>query len=384
MTGGSGYGVLDAAPTVPHGGASYVPAAGNPPEFVLAPELHAAEPPEARGIPRDGVRLLVARKHDGSLSHHHFSDLPALLNPGDVVAVNTSATVPAALEAQTADGVRARLHLSGRLPGGLWIVELRHWAPGPPADPQPASTPWLDAEPGTRLKLPGGATAVLRSPAVAGLPERFPVRLWVATIELPDPPLCYLARHGRPIRYSHVHRDWPISYYQTVFAEVPGSAEMPSAARPFTAEVTTRLASKGVIVVPFILHCGVSSAESHEPPGSEWFSVPATTAQVINQARRRGSKVIGVGTTAVRALQTATDSRGVVHPAEGWTELVIEPDTPVTAVDGLITGWHEPGASHLSLLQAVAGPELVEASYREALSSAYLWHEFGDSHLILP
>ena len=367
MTGSPGLGVINGAEG-----------------FVLPPEMEAAEPPEARGLRRDAVRLLVARKQQLSLSHHHFADLPSLLEPGDVVAVNTSATIPAALDAETSTGLPARLHLSGRLPGGLWTVELRHWSPGARAAEEPASTPWLDAEPGTVVLLPAGGQAVLRTAAVAGIPSGFPVRVWVATIDLPDPPLCYLARHGRPIRYRHVKRDWPISYYQTVFAEVPGSAEMPSAARPFSAEVTTRLAAKGVIVAPFILHCGVSSAESHEPPTAEWFKVPSTTAQLINQARRRGSKVIGVGTTAVRALQTAAGSDGVVHPAEGWTELVIGPETPITAVDGLVTGWHEPGASHLSLLQAVAGSALVEASYREALSAGYLWHEFGDSHLILP
>jgi S-adenosylmethionine:tRNA ribosyltransferase-isomerase len=353
-------------------------------DFVLPPELEATEPPEARGLRRDAVRLLVARKSDGSLSHRYFTDLPSLLEPGDVVAVNTSATLPAAVDAETSAGEPARLHLSGRLPGGLWTVELRHWQPGPRAASQPASTPWLDASPGTTLLLPAGGKAVLRVPATAGLPAGFPVRLWVATVELPEPPLSYLARHGRPIRYGHVPRDWPISYYQTVFAEVPGSAEMPSAARPFTAEVTTRLAARGIIVAPFVLHCGVSSAESHEPPGAEWFKVPATTAELINQARLRGSRIIAVGTTAVRALQTATSRDGTLHPAEGWTELVVEPDTPVNAVDGLITGWHEPGASHLSLLQAVGGETLIEASYREALAEGYLWHEFGDSHLILP
>lgn len=353
-------------------------------EFVLPRHLEATEPPEARGLRRDAVRLLVARKQDGSLSHHHFTDLPTLLEPGDVVAVNTSATLPAALDAETSRGEPARLHLSGRLPGGLWTVELRHWRPGPGAGLEPASTPWLDAEPGLGLLLPSGGRAVLRAPATEGLSRRFPVRIWVATVELPEPSLSYLARHGKPIRYSHVTRDWPISYYQTVFAEVPGSAEMPSAARPFTAEIATRLAAKGIVVAPFVLHCGVSSAESHEPPAVEWFKVPPTTAELVNQARRRGSKVIGVGTTAVRALQSTAGPDGMVHPGEGWTELVVRPDTPITAVDGLITGWHEPGASHLSLLQAVAGQDLIESSYREAVAAGYLWHEFGDSHLILP
>ncbi len=375
-------GETPATPATPDTSAD--PNAGDSPRFVLPPELEAAEPPEARGLRRDAVRLLVARKQHGSLSHHHFTDLPSLLNPGDVVAVNTSATIPAAVDAETSAGEPARLHLSGRLPGGLWVVELRHWRAGARACSDPPSTPWLDAAPGTFLRLPGGGQAVLRTPATAGLPEGFPVRLWVATVQIPDSPLSYLARYGKPIRYAHVTKDWPISYYQTVFAEVPGSAEMPSAARPFSAEVTTRLAAKGIVVAPFVLHCGVSSAESHEPPGAEWFKVPATTADLINQAHRRGSNVVAAGTTAVRALQTAAGDDGIVHPAEGWTELVIHPDTPITAVDGLITGWHEPGASHLSLLQAVGGHDLVEASYREALQSGYLWHEFGDSHLILP
>lgn len=346
--------------------------------FELPPELEASEPAEARGLPRDAVRLMVARRVDGSLQHRSFTDLPAILNPGDVVVVNTSATIPAALEAETVDGGPAWLHLSSRLPGGLWTVELRH-RPG-----ESPSTPWLDATSGTALLLPQGGCAILRMPADASLRRGYPVRLWLAEVTLPAPPLPYLARHGRPIRYRYVPQVWPISAYQTVFAEVPGSSEMPSAARPFSAEVTTRLASRGVSVVPFVLHCGVSSAEVHEPPAAEWFRVPPATADAINQARRRGSLVIAVGTTAVRALETVVDGAGAVHPGEGWTELVVDPSRVVRSVDGLITGWHEPGASHLALLQAVAGSELVERSYREALSEGYLWHEFGDSHLILP
>ena len=350
-----------------------------PVAFELPHELEASAPPEARGVPRDAVRLMVARRSDLSLDHRHFTDLPSILQPGDVVVVNTSATIPAALEAVTAEGEPAELHLSTRLPGGWWTVELRHRHPAPAA-----SMAWLDAEPGTTVRLPGGGTATLRIPADSTLRAGDGIRLWVADVDLPAPLLPYLARHGRPIRYSYVPQEWPISTYQTVFADVPGSAEMPSAARPFSAEVTTRLASRGVTVAPFVLHCGVSSAEAHEPPGAEWFRVPAPTADAVNQARRRGNRIIAVGTTAVRALETVVDATGTVHPGEGWTELVIDPCRTITAVDGLITGWHEPGASHLSLLQAVAGPELVEVSYREALETGYLWHEFGDSHLILP
>jgi S-adenosylmethionine:tRNA ribosyltransferase-isomerase len=347
--------------------------------FELPPELEAPSPPEARGVPRDAVRLMVARRSAATLEHRYFTELPSLLAPGDVVVVNTSATLPAAVEGGTAGGDPAVVHLSARLPGGLWTVELRHRS-SPPAP----SVAWLDAPSGTEIRLPDGGRVTLRTPASASLGAGDPVRVWVADVELPAAPLAYLSRHGHPIRYGYVPQEWPIGAYQTVFAEVPGSAEMPSAARPFSAEVTTRLAARGVAVVPFVLHCGVSSAESHEPPGAEWFRVPATTADAVNQARRRGNRVIAVGTTAVRALESVVDPGGTVHPAEGWTELVITPERAISSVDGLITGWHEPGASHLALLQAVAGPQVVAASYREALAQRYLWHEFGDSHLVLP
>jgi S-adenosylmethionine:tRNA ribosyltransferase-isomerase len=291
------------------------------------------------------------------------------------------------VEAEAPGGVAATVNFSGRLPGGLWMVELRHRLPAPDGSasgPAIATRPWLDAAPGTVLAVPGGGRVELRLPASAAVGAGGPVRLWIATIDLPQPLLPYLARHGTPIRYPYVSRAWPISSYQTVFAEVPGSAEMPSAARPFSAEVITRLVSRGVGIVPFVLHCGVSSPEQHEPPAAEWYRVPPTTAAHINAARRAGRRVVAVGTTAVRALETVTDPAGEVHPGEGWTELVVTPDRTVGAVDGLLTGWHEPGASHLALLDAIAGPALVAASYREALVEGYLWHEFGDSHLVLP
>jgi S-adenosylmethionine:tRNA ribosyltransferase-isomerase len=362
----------------------------DPIRFHLPPELEASAPPEARGLARDAVRLLIARRVDGSLRRANFADLPAVLEAGDVLVVNTSSTLPASLEA-TANGLPATLHLAGRLPGGLWMVELRHRtrAPAGPADLAPearsaASTPWLDAEPGTVVRLPAGGRAELRLPSSAMITGPGPVRLWVAVLGLPGPLLPYLADHGQAIRYAYVPHPWPMSSYQTVFADTPGSAEMPSAARPFSAELVTRLVTRGVGIVPFVLHCSVSSPEQHEPPAAEWYQVSPAAAAQLNAARRAGGRVIGVGTTAVRALETVADPRGVIHPGQGWTELVVGPDRPVRSVDGLVTGWHEPGASHLALLEAIAGAGLVEASYTEALAANYLWHEFGDSHLILP
>jgi S-adenosylmethionine:tRNA ribosyltransferase-isomerase len=209
-------------------------------------------------------------------------------------------------------------------------------------------------------------------------------RLWVAALRLPDPLLRYLAAHGRPIRYGYVPRGWPITAYQNVYATEPGSAEMPSAGRPFTPEVITRLVANGVVIAPLVLHTGVSSLEGHESPYPEVFRVPEHTAHVVNDTHRRGGRVVAVGTTVVRALESAVDDHGHVHPAEGWTETVITPERGVRSVDGLLTGWHEPEASHLDMLEAVAGRDLVERSYEAALAERYLWHEFGDVHLLLP
>jgi S-adenosylmethionine:tRNA ribosyltransferase-isomerase len=181
-----------------------------------------------------------------------------------------------------------------------------------------------------------------------------------------------------------VPRDWGIDSYQTIFAREPGSAEMPSASRPFTPEVVTDLVSRGVSVAPLLLHTGVSSLEGGERPYPERYRVPESTAFAVNDARRHGGRVIAAGTTVVRALATVTGEHGVVHPGEGWTEVVVTPDAPVRSVDGLLTGWHEPESSHLLMLEAFAGSHALSRAYRTALDLGYRWHEFGDSHLILP
>jgi S-adenosylmethionine:tRNA ribosyltransferase-isomerase len=211
-------------------------------------------------------------------------------------------------------------------------------------------------------------------------------------VEIPGPLDAYLERHGQPIRYAYVQRAWPNAMYQTVFANEPGSAEMPSAGRPFTTELVTQLISQGVEIAPLVLHTGVASLESHEPPYEEQYRVPRHTADRVNAAKRAGGRVIAVGTTVVRALETVTDASGTVSPGEGWTDLVITPNRPLRSVNGLITGLHEPRATHLMLLERVVavgiaagicGPCHLERAYAEARRLGYLWHEFGDSHLIL-
>jgi S-adenosylmethionine:tRNA ribosyltransferase-isomerase len=335
-------------------------------DFALPPALEAHEPAEGRGIPRDGVRLLAGWRSTGAVAHRRVSDLPDLLRPGDVLVVNTSATLPAAVPA--AGGLA--VHFSTERPDGTWLVELRRFA-------GKATTPFHGARTGDRHLLRGGATVTLLGPYSAG-------RLWVATVDTAGSVLGYLYRYGAPIRYAYVPRPWPLGFYQTVFGREPGSAEMPSAGRPFTHRLVTRLVAAGVQVAPILLHTGVASPEAHERPYPERFDVSATTARVVTQARQAGDRVVAVGTTAVRALESAAAPDGTVAPARGWTDLVVTPQRGVYAVDGLLTGFHEPRASHLDLLAAVAGPELLARCYQEALDTGYLWHEFGDVNLLLP
>jgi S-adenosylmethionine:tRNA ribosyltransferase-isomerase len=338
--------------------------------FSLPGELEASVPPEARGVTRDAVRMLVAHKETGILLHTYFAELPRLLDEGDLVVVNTSGTLAAAVSGRLSDGREVEVHLSTKLPAGLWSLELRS-GPGP----------FLDAAAGDFVELADGGRVELLT-AYSSNPAG--VRLWVAKLATPQPVTTYLAVHGRPIKYGYVSGSWPIAMYQNVYATEPGSAEMPSAGRPFTAELITRLVAKGIGVAPVLLHTGVASLEASEPPYPEPFKVSAQTAHRVNDTRRNGQKVIAIGTTVVRALETVVDDKGRLHAGSGWTETVITPERVVRSVDGLLTGWHEPEASHLAMLEAVAGRDLLESSYTAALENGYLWHEFGDVHLIVP
>jgi S-adenosylmethionine:tRNA ribosyltransferase-isomerase len=324
--------------------------------FDLPHDLEAAEPPAVR----DEVRLMIARQGD-DLIHTRFLDLADHLSPGDLLVVNDSATLPAALPALRADGGAVDLHLSTPDPSNpsRWVVEVR-------SDGHRARA---RAE---TLTLPHGGNARLIAPYLS------PNRLWIAQLDLPEPLLDYLDHHGAPIRYAHEPTARPLEDHQTIFATHPGSAEMPSAGRPFTKRALTRLRERGIGVQRITLHTGVSSQERGERPYPERFAVSRHTAERVNAAQR----VIAVGTTVVRALETVADKEGVVHPGDGWTNLVITPERGIRAVDALLTGWHEPDASHLLMLEAFAGREVLERSYAEAVASGYRWHEFGDLHLL--
>lgn len=346
------------------------PADSGPADFALPPEREAHEPPEARGTARDGVRLLVSRRRAGEITHHRFTALPGLLLPGDLIVVNTSATIPAAVPC----GPGRWVHFSSPLPDGGWLAELR-------ASHGRSTVRYHGGSPGQELRLPGGAVLVLGSRATG--------RLW--RVRLSTAVVPYLLRQGTPIRYSYVDRAWPIEAYQTVFADRPGSAEMPSASRPFTAQTVTRLVTRGITIAPLTLHTGVSSLEGDEAPYPEPYDVPPATARLVNLTRRSGGRVIAAGTTVVRALETAARSGvaaagapDMVVAATGWTEHVVTPATGLRSVDGLITGLHEARSSHLLMLAAFAGADLLRRCYDAAIDQRYLWHEFGDVHLLLP
>lgn len=328
----------------------------------------AATTPESRGLARDGVQMLVARP--GKATHRRVRDLPDVLRPGDLLVVNTSATIPAAVDLDR-DRPGQAVHVSTQLDDGAWVVEVR----------RPDGTGPARVREGDVLRLPGSLR--LR---VTGAHPPGQRRLWRATPSPWRDTVDYLGEHGRPVRYPYLDSPVPLAELQNVYANHPGSAEMPSAGRPLTERVLVDLISRGVVVVPVVLHTGVSSQEAHEPPQPERFTVPDVTARLVNETRRVGRRVVAVGTTAVRALETVADARGRVHPATGWTSLVLGPARPARTVGGLLTGLHDAQASHRDLIAAVAGADLMRAAY-DATATApapYLWHELGDTMLFLP
>ncbi|RHW25565.1 S-adenosylmethionine:tRNA ribosyltransferase-isomerase [Nocardioides immobilis] len=357
--------------------------------FAAPRSVFAPAPAERRGVARDRVRLLVADA-DRGLTHTRFTHLTEHLRPGDVVVVNDSATVAAQLDALSDRHGPVVVHLAIPLPDDTWVVEVRR---APDAD-----RAVLDAEVGDVLEVAAGVARLrLVAPSISvestsahsvslvNSPTGTGNRLWRAEAE--GDLAAAARRYGRPISYGYLADRYPLSDYQTVFGHRPGSAEMPSAGRPFTSELVTRLVAGGVMVAPVTLHTGVSSQEAGEAPQAERFEVTATTAAVVNAARAGGGRVIAVGTTVTRALESAVEPErdgSRLVPARGWTSRVVTPADPPRIVDGLITGWHDPEASHLLLVEAVAGAELTQRAYAAAVDARYLWHEFGDSALLLP
>jgi S-adenosylmethionine:tRNA ribosyltransferase-isomerase len=333
--------------------------------FELPPALRAGAPPEARGLRRDGVRLMVSQGEAWPVSGR-FRDLASYLRPGDLLVVNTSATLPGVLLARGPGGAWADVRLATALgPDGLWLLELP--LPAESRERPVAGDVWL---------LPGRGHLHLVAPYHGS------ARLWVADLRLPVAPPAYLLRHARPARPAGVDADWPLEDYQTCFAREPGSTAMASAGRPLTPELLRDLVASGVPVAPLLLHTS-GVMDDGDRPLPEPYHLPAVTARMVNRTRAAGGRVVAVGTTVVRALETAAGADGQVRPGRGWTDLVVTPARGVRVVDGLLTGWHEPGGSHLHLLEAVAGLAPLEMAYRAALDDCYSWGAFGDVHLLL-
>ena len=332
------------------------------PVFEISQAREAHEPAEVRGHGRDDVALLVTRGPSGEPSHARFRDLPEHLERGDLVVLNASATVPSRLTAQAPDGSAYALHVSTRLTGDVCVVEPREHA----------------AHAGEVARLAGGASAEFIAQ------HRGSHRLWIVHLHGVGDVIRYLYRWGTPIAYRHVREAWPAEVYQNVYASVAGSAEMPSAGRPFTREMFARLRMRGIRTAFILLHTGVSSAERDEPPYEERFRVSRDTAERIARTRAAGRRVVAVGTTVVRAVESASSAPGRIAPAAGWTDLVITPERGLYNVDAMITGLHEPRSTHLAMLEALAGRRHLGRAYDTALKGGYLWHEFGDSHLLVP
>ena len=347
-------------------------------DFIVPPELEAHEPPEDRGASRDDVRLLVTDSVAGA-RHSQFARLPEFLEPGDLLVLNDSKTYPAALESVRESGGIVQLDFASLGPGE-WSED---WASD--ARPRTGWTGIVLARArnatlvvGERVALPGGGRATFFAL------HRRSRRMWIAGLELPLPYFEYFARYGKPIVYSHITRELSIEAFQTTYATALGSSEMPSAGRPITRTMLDRLASRGVDVATITLHAVVSNDDRDELPLEEWRNVSAEAAAAVRRAKARGRRVIAVGTTVVRALESSLDRRQRVAAACGWTSLHITPDRPMHAVGGLLTGFHEPTSSHLAILDSLAGRAHIAAAYNAAIAERYLWHEFGDAHLILP
>jgi S-adenosylmethionine:tRNA ribosyltransferase-isomerase len=319
-------------------------------DFTLTADREAKEPAEVRGGGRDAVRLLVSERRSGRVAHHEFGELADVLEPGTLLVVNNSATIPTLIRA----GGRT-FRFAAERQDKTWLVEIGDAT---------------DIDIGSRISLPAGATLTV----VARPAEIY----WQVSADFPV--VDYLLEHGAPFRFSYAAADWPIVTYQTVFSRCPGSTAMPSAGRPFTADLIAKLVASGIAIAPIMLHTSGTSLAGL--PVSERFTVPVYTAHLVNATRDSGGQVIAVGTTVVRALESTTDSAGLIHGASGWTEHVVSPATGVRVVDGLITSLHEPRSSHLLLMSAIAAPELLARSYDEAIRGKYLWCEFGDVQLI--
>lgn len=332
--------------------------------FQVPEYLNASIPAEYRGIQRDQVRLMALDINTGKSYHNTFYELDAYLKEGDLLVLNNSRTIPAVLKGKRGKQT-IEIRLSRKISDNEWEALVVGGVFGV----------------GEKINLPGDLTATIK-----GQGNEAPLVILSFSksgVDLYND----IYKYGEPIHYEYIDTPWPIEMYQTVYASVPGSVEMPSAGRAFSWKLLNKLKRKGVNIAFIQLHAGLSYYGNDRWPNPskhvEAYSVPEETAALINKTKANKGCVIAVGTTVVRALETVAEHTGIVKAQEGITGLYIKKGFPLKVVDGLITGFHEPEASHLDLLTAFIDEKLLMDAYRDALTEGYLWHEFGDMNLIL-
>ncbi|WP_409293151.1 S-adenosylmethionine:tRNA ribosyltransferase-isomerase [Peribacillus sp. SCS-37] len=335
--------------------------------FYLPDDLNASVPAEKRGIRRDFVKLMALDRRTGEVKDDTFHNLGQYLNKGDVLVLNNSRTLPAVLKAEIKRlfhtvKEHAEVRLARRLSENTWEVLI-------------AAT---NVRAGDMLHFSETLQAEVKISH-----DNKPLQTVVFT-ESGSKLLDSIYRLGEPVRYEYITEPWGLEYYQTVFASHPGSIEMPSAGRAFTWELLFKLQQKGIKIVFLQLHTGLSyflddKWKMNPGENSEEFFIPEAAMQAVMEARNRGNRVIAAGTTVVRALETAARN----NQLSGWTNLYIHSRHHLQLADGILTGLHEPEASHLDMLSAFIEMPYLMAAYRDAVKKGYLWHEFGDMNLII-
>jgi S-adenosylmethionine:tRNA ribosyltransferase-isomerase len=350
-------------------------------EFELPDELCATQPPEALGKMRDDVRLLVINRARQDWQHAEFSDLGNFLRKSDLLVFNRSRTLPAVLTGQEAGSNNTiQIRLAERLIDGSWLALL---VCGTDASLSAEQLFACGLHPQMEIEFADGLRA-----EVLARDTRIP-RLWRLRFNRSHSALLeVLYKHGHPVWYEYLSDNWDIGFYQNVYASEPGSAEMPSAGRAFTWRMLFDLKRRGIRSTSILLHTGLSSylddeLDARHPASEEEYSIDGQAAEAINKARMSGGRIIAVGTTVVRALESAANEDGFVRETHDYTELKIHADHRLRCATGLITGLHEPRASHLDLLAAFLPPATLFDAYQDAIATRYLWHEFGDLNLII-
>lgn len=333
-------------------------------EFHVPPHLHASVPLEMKGLSRDSARMMVVNRTTGKAVHTLFTSLGDYLQAGDVVVLNNSRTIPAVLKGKQGEN-QLEIRLSRKVKANQWDVLVigEYCHKGGPIS-------FIEGVQGEMVGS-GSENPLMR------------MKFSVHGTEFYD----FLYKAGEPVRYEYIQTSWALDMYQTVYGSVPGSVEMASAGRAFSWKLLQSLKEKGIRIAFVQLHSGLSYYGDDRWPAPlnhpEEFFVPEETAVMVQQAKKKGNRVIAVGTTVVRALESAVTEKGELQAMNGITDLYITKESSLKVVDCLLTGLHEPEASHMHLLTAFIPEDLLLNSYQQALLEGYHWHEFGDVNLIL-